>query len=449
MDGAEAVEAALGSGAAIAIARESTAVNCRWANNALTTNGVEESLDCTAIAIVDGGVGSEAADVTAAADCVRAAGRAVAAARQAPAAEDRMALLGPDDAPAASPAPGPAAGPETLLPLVEPLRQVLERARHDDLRCFGFAEVEAAREVLGITTGLRAAGHRVAGSVTMTVKTKDLQRSAWVGGVAADLGQLDLGRLYERAASRLGWSEKRRELPAGRYEVILEPTAVAELILRLVWEMHARGADEGKTAFAGPDGPRVGERLYAKGVTLRGDPGAGGLETPAFVRAAASSEFSSIFDNGLAVGPTSWVEQGVQQPLICPRAWARKRGHPVRPPTDNLLMDGGAPSLEAMIRGSERALLVTSLWYIREVDPTTMLLTGLTRDGVFLIERGSVVGAVNNFRFNESPLGVLARTLEVGVAEPTLSREVGTDVLVSAPPIRVDAFNMSSVSDAV
>ncbi len=326
---------------------------------------------------------------------------------------------------------------------------MLGRAHHDDLRCFGYAEVDATTETLGIATGLRAVGRRVAGSVTMTVKSPDLRRSAWVGAVSADLGRIDVDHLYQRAAQRLGWAERSIELPAGRYEVILEPSATADLILHLAWEMHARGADEGKTAFAGPDGPRVGERLYAPAVTLRGDPSAAGLESPPFVRAAASSEFSSVFDNGLAVGPTTWVESGVQQPLICPRAWARDHGHPVRPPTDNLIMEGGEASLEAMVRSSERALLVTSLWYIREVDPTTMLLTGLTRDGVFLVERGAVRGAVNNFRFNESPLGVLARTLEVGAAEPTLSREIGTAVLVSAPPIRVRDFFMSSVSDAV
>ncbi|HUY97088.1 MAG TPA: metallopeptidase TldD-related protein [Verrucomicrobiae bacterium] len=449
MDGHDVVEATLAAGATIAIAATTSAANCRWANNSLTTNGVERALSCTAIAVEGGAVGSEGLDVTALDDCRRAAEWARAAARQAPPAADAFALLGPADAPAhPAPAAGPA-GAESLRPLVDPLAAVLERARRDELCCFGYAEVQAATEQLGLTTGLRAGGRRVAGTVSMTVKSKDLRRSAWVGAVAADLGRIDLAGLYDRAAARLAWAQRQVELPAGRYQVILEPSATADLILRLVWEMHARGADEGKTAFAGPIGPRVGERLYAREVSLRGDPGADGMETPAFVRATASSEYSSIFDNGLAVAPTTWVDAGVQQPLMCPRAWARDHGHPVRPPTDNLLMDGDGPELAAMIESTERALLVTSLWYIREVDPTTMLLTGLTRDGVFLVEHGEVVGAVNNFRFNESPMGVLARTLEVGRGEPTISREVGGDVLISAPPIRVQDFCFSSVSDAV
>jgi predicted Zn-dependent protease len=156
-----------------------------------------------------------------------------------------------------------------------------------------------------------------------------------------------------------------------------------------------------------------------------------------------------VFDNGLAAPAAVWVEDGVQRELICPRRWAQDHGHPVRPDVDNLRMRGTQTSLEDMIASTERALLVTSLWYIRDVDPATLLLTGLTRDGVFLVEHGEVVGAVNNFRFNESPVGVLRRTVEIGSPELALSREVGDEAFVKAPPIRVENFFMSSVSDAI
>jgi predicted Zn-dependent protease len=173
------------------------------------------------------------------------------------------------------------------------------------------------------------------------------------------------------------------------------------------------------------------------------------MAVPNFVRCLGSSEYGSVFDNGLPIPAAVWVEGGVQQDLVCPRRWAQDHGHQVRPDVDNITMRGTDTSLDQMIASSERALLVTSLWYIRDVDPATLLLTGLTRDGVFLIEHGEVVGAVNNFRFNESPVGVFQRTVEIGRSELALSREVGDQVFIKAPPIRVENFFMSSVSDAI
>ena len=125
-------------------------------------------------------------------------------------------------------------------------------------------------------------------------------------------------------------------------------------------------------------------------------------------------------------------------------------GLPVTPPVDNLIMStGSSASLESMIASTKRGLLLTCLWYIREVDPQTLLLTGLTRDGVYLVEEGEVVGAVNNFRFNESPVGLLGRLAEVGATAPALAREWSDYFSRSAmPPARFEDFNMSSVSQA-
>jgi predicted Zn-dependent protease len=122
----------------------------------------------------------------------------------------------------------------------------------------------------------------------------------------------------------------------------------------------------------------------------------------------------------------------------------------VTPAVDNLIMDGGSgASLASMISSTKRGLLLTCLWYIREVDPQTLLLTGLTRDGVYLVENGEIAGAVNNFRFNESPVGMLGRLAEVGATSKTLPREWGDYFNRAAmPPIRVEGFNMSSVSQA-
>jgi predicted Zn-dependent protease len=199
-------------------------------------------------------------------------------------------------------------------------------------------------------------------------------------------------------------------------------------------------------------GTRIGERLSAQPVTLFSDPRTPGLACAPFVIAHASGPDSSVFDNGLPLSRTSWISDGSLAALVSSRHSAEVAGVPVTPDIDNLTFASAAaaqPRLEEMIASTKRALLLTCLWYIREVDPQTLLLTGLTRDGVYLVEDGEVVGAVNNFRFNESPVGMLGRLLEVGATEPTLPREWGDGFNRAAmPPVRVEGFNMSSVSQA-
>jgi predicted Zn-dependent protease len=204
--------------------------------------------------------------------------------------------------------------------------------------------------------------------------------------------------------------------------------------------------------FSAPGGgTRVGEKLTGLPVTLSSDPRAAGLECAPFVVAHASSRESSVFDNGLALGATDWISGGTLSALTQTRRSAARTGLPVTPAVDNLSMSvpGGGASLEEMVARTERGLLLTCLWYIREVDPQRLLLTGLTRDGVYLVEGGEVVGAVNNFRFNESPVDLLGRMTEVGATGPTLPRE-WSDYFTRAamPPVRVADFNMSTVSQA-
>ena len=149
------------------------------------------------------------------------------------------------------------------------------------------------------------------------------------------------------------------------------------------------------------------------------------------------------------IGRTDWIRDGAINALAYPRAAAAEFGAPVGVPADNLLMTGGSASLAEMIGRTERGLLLTTLWYMREVDPTVLLLTGLTRDGVYLIEDGRVTGAVNNFRFNESPLDLLRRATEAGVSESTLPREWGDwATRAMMPSLRIPDFHMSSVSQA-
>jgi predicted Zn-dependent protease len=198
-------------------------------------------------------------------------------------------------------------------------------------------------------------------------------------------------------------------------------------------------------------GTRVGDRLARLPITLRSDPGADGLQCPPFVIAYASGAQSSVFDNGLPLRPTDWIRDGELAALVQTRYSAGLSGLGVTPAIGNLILDapGAAGSLDDLIAGTDRGLLLTSLWYIREVDPQTLLLTGLTRDGVYLVEHGEVIGAVNNFRFNESPVTMLDRVTEAGATVPALPREWSDYFTRCAmPPLRVDGFNMSSVSQA-
>jgi len=164
----------------------------------------------------------------------------------------------------------------------------------------------------------------------------------------------------------------------------------------------------------------------------------------------AQAGMVSIFDNGAPTPPVEWLAEGVLRNLMRTRSWAARTGAEPRLPVDNLILEaGGTRSLEDMIAATQRGLLVTCLWYIREVDPQTLLLTGLTRDGVYLIEDGVVTGVVNNFRFNESPIDLLGRVSEVGRTERTLPREWNDYFSRTAmPALRIPDFNMSTVSQA-
>ncbi|MGB8202267.1 MAG: metallopeptidase TldD-related protein, partial [Pseudonocardiaceae bacterium] len=238
------------------------------------------------------------------------------------------------------------------------------------------------------------------------------------------------------------------------YETILPPCAVADVMLDLVWSMEGRPAHEGRSAFAAPrgapSGTRIGERLTTLPLALFSDPTAPGLRTAPFLTTTASGDSVSVFDNGAPMHRVDWLRDGTVNALAYPRAAAAELGGRFTPPPENLVLTGGSSaSTDDLVGRTERGLLLTCLWYIREVDPVSLLLTGLTRDGVYLIEDGEVVGQVNNFRFNESPIDLIRRASEVGATEGALGREMKDWFSRTAmPPIRIPDFNMSSVSQA-
>jgi predicted Zn-dependent protease len=436
------------AGCAVLVTESSEAV-LRWANSTMTTNGHTTSGSVTVIALVavEGGTASgvvtSAVAVTDPAQLDALVAAAQAAARDAGAAEDAAPLPEPSGSDAAWDEPAV----ETSVGVFARLAGDLAGAFDTPERHFGFASHELDTVWLGTSTGVRRRWVQPTGSVELNVK--DAVGSAWTGASTADFTDVDVAALAADATRRLGWGAKRVTLEPGRYETVLPPSAVSDLMIYLAWSMEGRAAQEGRSALSGPDGLRVGERLTGLPLTLASDPAAPGLEYAPFQTVTRSGDGTSVFDNGAPARRVDWVREGSIAELAYSRAEATRYGTAFTPAGDNLLLTGGSPaSLEEMVTRTERGLLLTCLWYIREVDPTTLLLTGLTRDGVYLVERGEIVAEVDhNFRFNFSPLDVLRRASEVGATARTLPREWKDWFTRAAmPPVRVPDFFMSSVS---
>lgn len=439
---------AAGAVETIVLVSDHAEASLRWAGNSMTTNGVSFSRSTTVISIVRQGdsahVGSLETTEVDPAMLPELVAASQAAARSAPAARDSFELpagtAGPDDW------DGPIAGTGTEV--FGSLATELARGFRGPDALYGFAHHTVETTFLATSTGVRRRWEQPTGSVEINAKRDGA--SAWAGVSTPWFAEVDAEALLADLSTRLGWAARTVELPAGRYETIMPPSTVSDMMIYLMWTMDGRGAQEGRTALSAPGGgTRVGEKLTDLGLTLYSDPGAPGLACEPFVAVGSSSETVSVFDNGLDVGRVDWIREGVINALAYPRAAAREFGVPVTVPCSNLLMTGGSASTADMVAATERGLLLTTLWYIREVDPTTLLLTGLTRDGVYLVEDGRVTGAVNNFRFNESPLDLVRRATEAGVSETTLPREWGDWFNRAAmPTLRIPDFHMSSVSQA-
>lgn len=456
----DVVEQALAASTAdgqVAFVVEGSEANLRWAANSLTTNGAMRSRSVVVISFVDGGAGMAAGTVSRSGtpDVAALVAASEQAARDAGPAEDAVPLV-------TDPPPGAGAGDwdadpaETSIGVfadfAPALGQAFGEARDRGELLFGFAEHSMRTTYLGSSTGLRLRHDQPSGRVELNGKTPDFGRSVWAGTGTRDFRDVSVADLAADVRQKLGWSQRQVELPAGRYETLLPPSAVADLMIYLYWTMEARDADEGRNVFArAGGGNRIGERLATLPLTLRSDPHAPGLEASPFQVVGASSGAASVFDNGMATPAVDWISEGVLANLVRPRAWALKTTSPATAAVDNLLLElpGATTTQTEMVAATDRGLLLTTLWYIRAVDPQTLLLTGLTRDGVFLVEGGEVTGAVNNFRFNESPVDLLGRAVQAGVTERTLPREWNDWFTRTAmPALRVPDFNMSSVSPA-
>ena len=426
----------------VVLASESSSANLRWANNTSTTNGLQKGTGLSIVSIIDGAVGSINATYFPKDSLERLVRESEAACEGTPKAPDYLPL--PD---------GESSGnweeaSESIdlghfEGLVADLSAAFKKARSDELLLFGYASESSVTNWVATSKGFRGRHSTLDAGLSMTLKTPDFKVSQAHTRQLGSMGEAKVEAMHERLMKRFEWSKNQLAVEPGHYPVILEPQAVGEILYYLYSQLGLRGAEEGRTAFGkSGGGSKIGEKMFPEFINLYSDPAAAGLETPHFAASASPGARSSVFDSGYPVSRTEWVKSGTLENLIASRFWAEKFGRKPAPEVGNLILEGDeSKSLEDLISSTERALLVTRFWYTRMLDPQTLLLTGLTRDGVFSIEDGEVRGAVNNFRYNMSPLKVLAQTDELGATARAFGRS-------RVPHLRVNDFHMSSVSEA-
>jgi predicted Zn-dependent protease len=300
----------------------------------------------------------------------------------------------------------------------------------------GFLEDNNGYSAMMNSKGLFAYNTSTNTNFSVTVRTEDGRGSGYATRGYNDVTKLDTKRATQIATEKALKSAEAKAIEPGKYTVILEPAAVAVLLENIFFRLDARQADEGRSFLSkAGGGTRLGEKLVDERVNIYSDPLNPELPT------------STWNGDGRPQEKVSWIEKGVIKNLSYSRYWAEKKGVKAIPGPDAAIMEGGTKSLEELIAGTKKGVLVTRLWYIRDVDPQSLLLTGLTRDGTFYIENGKIQYPIKNFRFNESPIIMLNNLEELGKVERTVSVESNQNYLL--PPLKVRDFTFSSLSDAV
>jgi predicted Zn-dependent protease len=366
--------------------------------------------------------------------------RALAMAKLSPEDPEWMPVLGPQSFKSPGPTHDPATGSATPDLRSEAARLAIAVAKEKGVIGAGFFSTGARETALASTAGLVAVHTSSRGQLSITARTTDGSGSGWAAAESQRVAEIDARAVATRAAEKAVASQKPRELDPGKYTVVLEPACVASLLQFLLESMDARRAEEGRSYFAKPGGAtRIGETILSRGLTLKSDP---------FDPLTPGMPFD---EEGFALSPTTWFEAGELKALSRSRFWAKKRGGA---PTGKHVTLGlyGAPGAHTgtneLVAKVDRGLLVTRFWYTRWLEPTTMMITGLTRDGVYLIEKGKVIAPVANFRFNDSP----ARTLASVSAWSNDTVRVpygGREGVVRVPTVVAHDFHMASKSAAV
>jgi len=312
----------------------------------------------------------------------------------------------------------------------------LQIAKSSNLTAAGFYDNTAGFSAMMNSKGLFAYNTATNVNFNVTVRTPDGKGSGYASKGFNDVAKLDVAAVTKIAAQKAAGSSAAKAIEPGKYTVVLEPAAAIVLLENLFFNFDARSADEGRSFMSLPGGKtKLGQKLVDERVTIYSDPQNTDLPT------------STWSGDGRAQEKVAWIDKGTVKNLFYSRYWAQKKGVKAVPQPDGVVMEGGTASLQDLIKSTEKGILVTRLWYIRSVDPQTLLLTGLTRDGTFYIENGKIVYPVKNFRFNESPVIMLNNLEALGKPESTVSGESGIHAMI--PPIKIRDFTFSSLSDAV
>ncbi len=405
----------------------------RFSQNQAAATGETERLDLSVTATGGGRSATVTGTYVDDAGIARLVADAEALARLAPVNPEIMPPLGPqtylevdtEDSKTAK------MGAAERFELTRKMLRVANRARLD---AAGMISHERRAVAIASSGGLFAFHPSTSVSLSMTCRTRDGTGSGWAAATDHQLAGLDAEALAKRAADKADLSQNPEAIDPGAYTVVLEPQAVAELLMFLGWFLDQRSADEGRSAFAKPGGgTRIGESLFHPSISLRSNP------------AAAEHPSSPFASDGQPLAPTTWIEKGVLKTLSASRYWAKEQGRTPLPRPASMFLEGSGVSDEELVRGVDEGILVTRFWYNRMLQPQTILATGLTRDGTFLIKGGKISKSVKNLRYNESPLTMLKNVLALGTPRRV---SVGGQVVV-VPTMVVGGFTFTSQSDAV
>lgn len=429
--------------------------NIRWAANSLTTNGITHDVEATVISFDRRADGVAVASVSGALvngdSLARLVEQADAAARFAPIADD-TAEFPAAIVDRAFDHTSESMRPDELASAASGVGDLSRWAASEDVETFGFVEVDASTSWFASTSGARRRHEQRTERFEVTAKSHGRTRSTWVGQPTT---APDWARIRHDVQRALALQGRAVDLAPGRYATVLPPSATADLMLDLMWSASAQDAAEGRTAFhaaSTPSGTRIGELLADPRFTLASVPDDPAAPTQPFALVGASGRFGSVFDNGRALTPTAWIQDGRLAHLVASSADRARFGVPRAPMIDSLratVSGATAHGVDDLATRLDDGLLLTCIWYVRSVDPMTMLLTGLTRDGVYVVRNGEVIGAAGNFRFNDTPLGMLRRIREASLPTRTLPREMADYAnRVVMPALTVDEFNLTSASDA-
>lgn len=409
--------------------------NIRYARNAVSTSGLVSQNTLIVSSAYGKKLGTATINEFDDASLQKVVNRSEELAKLAPENPEFVSFLGPQTyAESKTFVPATAAiTPKQRSAFVE---ESLKVAKEKKAVAAGFLEDSTGYSAMMNSKGLFAYNTSTNVNFSITVRTEDGKGSGYATRGYNDVTKLDTLKATQIATDKAIKSAAAKAIEPGKYTVILEPAAAAVLLERIIFGLDARQADEGRSFLSKAGGTtRLGEKLMDERVNIYSDPSHPDLPT------------SPWTGDGRPQEKIKWIENGVIKNLTYERYWAEKKGVKAIPGPDAIIMEGGNKSLEELIAGTKKGVLVTRLWYIRDVDPQTLLLTGLTRDGTFYIENGKIMHPIKNFRFNESPVIMLNNLEELGKVERTVSVESNINYLL--PPMKIRDFTFSSLSDAV